>query len=142
MKASLPSHTVTVFLSKLLKLFNCLIEQTQLMASQMKRHKYCSYCISDNYAVVLHINVDYKHCILYRCFLTVKSPVQQVSCCCHSVTSNRLKCRRFLLQQLSLVTDLIRFVSHREFLLAFSRSARSLLAWPVFLGRHGEHVSM
>ena len=35
------------------------------------------------------------------------------------------------------MTDLIRFVSYREFLSAFSRSARFLLAWPVFLGRHG-----
>ena len=36
-----------------------------------------------------------------------------------------------------LVTDLISFVARREFLSAFSRSARFLLTWPVFLGRHG-----
>ena len=54
-----------------------------------------------------------------------------------AITSNHSKYGRFLLQQLSLVTDLIRFVSRREFLPAFSRSARFLLAWPVFLGRHG-----
>ena len=82
------------------------------------------------------MNVYYRHCILYRCFLTVKLPVLQVTVVV-TVTSNRLKCRRFLLQQLSLVTDLIRFVSLRELLSAFSRSARFLLAWPVFPGRHG-----
>ena len=77
-RASLSSHTVTVRVLKLLKFFYRVIDQMQLMASQIKHHKYCTYYIPDIYSVVLYINEYYKHCISYRCCVTVNIDVARI----------------------------------------------------------------